>query len=127
MAEHLLVVRSWLLIAMTLTAIGSYGFLTRAHLQHHIAAREMVDRDAEPIAQRIALTQATVADLDGQIARLDAVVKTATARGWTKTAMALVGRQSPSRTTLVAERQQAAGVWPISRCSRPMWMHSAPA
>jgi hypothetical protein len=31
---------------MTLTAIGSYGLLTRAHLQHQLAAQEAVNRDA---------------------------------------------------------------------------------
>jgi hypothetical protein len=95
------------LALITLTAIGSYGFLTRAHLQHQVAAQEAVDRDAAPFAQQITLAQATVADLDGQIARLDAMVKTATGRGWTKTAMALVGRQTASRAALVAERQHA--------------------
>lgn len=28
------------LALITLTAIGSYGFLTRAHLQHQVAAQE---------------------------------------------------------------------------------------
>jgi hypothetical protein len=37
---------------MILTASGSYGFLTRAHLQHQVAAQEAVDRDTAPIAQR---------------------------------------------------------------------------
>jgi hypothetical protein len=36
------------------------------------------------------------------------MVNIAAGRDWTKTAMALVGRQSASRTTLVTERQQAA-------------------
>jgi hypothetical protein len=36
------------------------------------------------------------------------MVKAATGPGWTKTAMALVGKQTASRTALVAERQQAA-------------------
>jgi hypothetical protein len=53
---------------MTLTAIGSHGLLTRAHLQHQVVE---VDRDAEPIAQR-------VRDLDGRIAQLDAMVNAAT-------------------------------------------------
>jgi hypothetical protein len=96
------------LALMTLTAIGSYGFLTRAHLQRQVAAQEAVDRDAAPVAQQIALAQATVADLDARIAQLDQMVKAATGRGWTRTAMALVGRQTASRTALVAERQQAA-------------------
>jgi hypothetical protein len=37
---------------MTLTAIGGYGFLTRAHLQHQVAAQEAVDRDAAPLTSR---------------------------------------------------------------------------
>jgi hypothetical protein len=49
-----------------------------------------------------------VRDLDSRIAQLDQMVKAATGRGWTRTAMALVGRQSTSRATLVIERQQAA-------------------
>jgi hypothetical protein len=34
------------LALMTLTAIGSYGFLTRAHLQHQVAARSWKARAA---------------------------------------------------------------------------------
>jgi hypothetical protein len=69
---------------------------------------EAVDRNAAPIVQQIALAQATVADFDNRIAQLDSMVKAATGRGWTKTAMALVGRQNAARAGLVAERQQAA-------------------
>jgi hypothetical protein len=96
------------LALMTLTAIGSYGFLTGAHLQHQVVAQEAVDHDAAPLAQRIVLAQAAVADLDARIDQLDGMVKAATGRGWTKTAMALVGRQTAARAGLVVERQQAA-------------------
>jgi hypothetical protein len=57
-------------ISCALTAIGSYGFLTRAHLQHQGAAQAAVDRDAAPLAQRIVLAVAAVPDLDGRIAQL---------------------------------------------------------
>jgi predicted nucleic acid-binding Zn-ribbon protein len=93
---------------MTLTAIGSYGFLTMAHLQHQVAAQETVNRDAAPLAQRIAIAEAEVRDLDGRIARLVAMVKAATTRGYTKSAMGLVDDHAKSRAELVAERQQAA-------------------
>jgi hypothetical protein len=45
-----------------------------------------------------------VRDLDGPIAQLDAMVNTATGRGWAKTAMTRVGRRSASRAMLMAER-----------------------
>jgi hypothetical protein len=92
LARHVLLLRAPLtvmvLALMTLTAIGSYGLLTRAHLQHQVAAQEGIDRDAAPIAQQIALAKATVANLDARIAQFDAMVKTATACGYIKTARA---------------------------------------
>jgi hypothetical protein len=96
------------LALMTLTAIGSWGYLTRAHLQHQVTAQEMVDRDAAPIAQRIALAEFNVRDLDGQVAELDDMVRAATGRGYTKTAMRLVDGQAKRRADLVAQRQAAA-------------------
>jgi hypothetical protein len=52
-----------------------------------------------PIARRIALARATVADLDARIGQFDAMVSAATGRGWTKIAIPLVGRQGISRAT----------------------------
>jgi hypothetical protein len=46
------------------------------------------------------LAEPSVANLDLRIGQLDAMVNTATGRNWTKTAMALVGRQSAARATL---------------------------
>jgi hypothetical protein len=66
-------------------------------------------RSTAPLAQRIALAEADLRDLDGCIAQFDAMVSAATTRGYTSTATALVGRQTASRAAPVAERQQAAG------------------
>jgi hypothetical protein len=96
------------LLLMALTAVGTFGFLSRAHLDHQVTAREAVDRDAAPTAQRIALAETAVRDLDGRIVQLDDMVRAATARGYTKTAMALVGDQAKSRSDLVRQRQAAA-------------------
>jgi hypothetical protein len=60
-----------------------------------------------PFAQRIALAGVEVRDPDGRIAQLDAMLNAATGHGWTKTAMALVGRQSASRAALVRRRASA--------------------
>lgn len=96
------------LLLMALTAIGTFGFLSRAHLDHQVAASESIDRDAAPVAQRIALAEAAVRDLDNRIAQLDDMVKVATAHGRTKVAMALVIDQSRGRGDLVAQRRAAA-------------------
>lgn len=96
------------LLLMALTAIGTFGFLSRAHLDHQIAANETIDRDAAPLEQRITQAESAVRDLDGRILQLDDMVKVATARGRTKLAMALVADQSRSRDNLLAQRQAAA-------------------
>jgi hypothetical protein len=96
------------LLLMALTAVGTFGFLSRAHLDHQVAANESVARDAAPIAQRIALAETAVRDLDARIAQLDDMVKVATAHGRTKVAMALVSDQSRGRGDLVVQRRAAA-------------------
>lgn len=93
------------LLLMALTAVGTFGFLSRAHLDHRIMATQAIDRDAAPLEQRIALAAAAVEDVDGRIAQLDDMVKASTLRGRTKTAMALVNDQARSRGELVAQRQ----------------------
>jgi hypothetical protein len=93
---------------MALTAVGTFGFLSRAHLDYQVAANEAVDREAAPIAQRVALAEAAVRDLDGRIAQLDEIVRVATAHGRTTVAMALVSDQSRGRADLAAQRRAAA-------------------
>jgi hypothetical protein len=39
------------LLLMMLTAVGNWGFLIRAHLQHRTEGTQAVDRDTAPIAQ----------------------------------------------------------------------------
>jgi hypothetical protein len=97
------------LLLMMLTAIGTFGYLSRAHITHQVDAISAIDRDAAPLAQRIAIAEVAVRDLDGRIAQLDDMVRAATGRGYTKTAMALVGDQSAVRAGLVTQRQIAAG------------------
>jgi signal transduction histidine kinase len=96
------------LLLMALTAIGTFGFLSHAHLEHQVVMREAVDRDAAPIVQRIAEAEAAVQDFDRRILQLDDMVRAATRRGYTRTAMTLVADQAKSRAALVAERQAAA-------------------
>jgi hypothetical protein len=93
---------------MCLTAIGSFGYLSAAHLAHQVAAIESVDRDVVAVTQRIALADAAVRDLDGRVARLDAIVTVATSRGSTRTAMALVSDQTRARADLMKQRAAAA-------------------
>jgi len=53
---------------MTPTAIGRLWFPHQSAPTHQVAAEAAVDRDATPLAQRIALAEADLRDLDGRIA-----------------------------------------------------------
>src|ERR1700733_7107285 len=75
------------MVLMVLTAIGTFGFLSRAHLQHQLEGTQVVDLGAAPLRQEAAMAEAAVRDLDGRIPQLDAMVDVATSRGRSKTAM----------------------------------------
>jgi hypothetical protein len=97
------------LLLMILTAAGTFGFLTRAHIAHQVEAVSAVDREAAPLEQRIVLAESAVRDFDARIDQLDDMVKAATRRGYIKTAKALLDNQSALRASLTTQRQIAAG------------------
>jgi hypothetical protein len=70
---------------------------------------QAVGRDTAPLAQQIAMAETVVRDLDGRIAQLNDMVKAATAKARTKTAVFLSQDQTGSRADLVGQRQAAAG------------------
>jgi hypothetical protein len=95
-------------LLMSLTAVGTFGFLSRAHLTERTAATEAIDRTAAPLAQQIALAESRIKDIDVRIAQLDGMVNVSTAHGHAKLAMMLVRDQAARRGDLVAERQKVA-------------------
>jgi hypothetical protein len=94
---------------MALNAVGSYGFLAKAHLDHTVAREAQVTDHKARIEARKELAAASVADIDRRIAQIDAAVDQATHRGRTTSAMALVTHEAGRRNELVADRARAAG------------------
>jgi hypothetical protein len=95
---------------MGLNAIGSYGFLAKAHLEHAVAAEAQVADHEARIDARKELAAANVADINRRIAQIDNAVNEATKRGRTAIAMNLVDHQTGRRSELVGERARAADV-----------------
>jgi hypothetical protein len=96
------------MVMMALTAVGTFGFLTRAHLDHITAERQAVDEVAVLTAEQGRLADAMVADLDHRIAAIDGIVAAATAKGNARTAVSLMDEKAKARAGLVAERRAAA-------------------
>jgi hypothetical protein len=95
---------------MVLSAVGSYGFLAKAHLDQAVAREAQVTDHTARIEARKKLAAASVADIDRRIAQIDATVDEATRRGRTTSAMVLVAHEADRRNELIAERARAASV-----------------
>jgi hypothetical protein len=89
---------------MTLNAIGAYGYLTRAHIEHALAGDLEVAGQAAEADAKITVQTTVVADLDRRIGQIDGAIETATQHGRSNTAMALADQQRKTRTDLAAAR-----------------------
>ena len=95
-------------VLMGLNAVGVFGFLTRAHLEHMMAVDlALADRTAD-IDARLAIQGQTVADLDRLIAQIDAAIEQSTRLGRPVGAMTIPDQKRRDRADIVAERQHQA-------------------
>ncbi len=93
---------------MTLNAVGSYGFLARAHLDHALVGDLTVAAHAADVAARTQVQAAIVNDLDRRLGQVDGAVDEATRRGKTMTAMTLMADQRRQRGDLLTTRIREA-------------------
>ena len=93
-------------VLMSLNAIGVFGFLTRAHLDHMaVVDLALTDRTAD-IDARLSMQGQTVADLDRRIAQIDAAIEESTRLGRPVGAMTISDQKRRERADIVAERQR---------------------
>jgi hypothetical protein len=91
-----------------LSSIGSFGFLSKAHLAHVTASEAQITEHQARIDARKEVAAANVADIDKRIGQVDASVNETIKRGRTDAAMKLAEHQDNRRNALVAERAEAA-------------------
>jgi hypothetical protein len=89
---------------VVLNAIGAYGFLSQAHIQHALAGNVRVASEAAEIDARIAVQTGVVADLDRRIGQIDAAVDTATQHDRVNAAMAIADQKRKIRADIAAVR-----------------------
>jgi hypothetical protein len=95
-------------VLMGLNAIGAYGFLAKAHINHRVEGDVAVAGRSADIDGRITVQASVVADLDRRIAQIDSAIETATRKGRTGSAMQLADQQRKTRAELVAQRTTEA-------------------
>ncbi|MGA7806405.1 hypothetical protein, partial [Bradyrhizobium sp.] len=103
-----LVLVAMIAVLMSLNAVGVFGFLTRAHLEHMAAVDlALADSTAETKA-RLAIQGQTIADLDRRIAQIDAAIEESIRLGRSVGAMTISDQKRRDRADIVAARQREA-------------------
>jgi hypothetical protein len=93
-------------VLMSLNAVGVFGFLTKAHLDHMVAVDlALADKTAD-VEARLATQGQTVADLDRRIAQIDAAIEESTRLGRPVGAMTIADQKRRDRADIVAVRQR---------------------
>jgi len=95
-------------ILMVLNAVGAYGFLSKAHIDHAVAGEVTTLARNADVEARLGVQSGVVADIDRRIAQIDTAIDKATTSGRTTSAMRLADDQRKTRTDLVAQRTNEA-------------------
>jgi len=95
-------------VLMGLNAVGCYGFLARAQIEHSVIGDAAIEAQEAQAQAKLDVQAGVVADLDERIGQIDAAVMTATLKGRAKGAMQIADDQRRNRADLVRERQREA-------------------
>jgi hypothetical protein len=95
-------------VLMGLNAIGVFGFLTRAHLDHMAAVDLALADRAADVEARVDIQAQTVGDLDRRIAQIDSAIEESTRLGRPIGAMTIADQRRRDRADIVAARQHEA-------------------
>ncbi|MGJ5040896.1 hypothetical protein [Bradyrhizobium sp. HKCCYLRH1062] len=91
-------------VLMGLNAVGVFGFLTRAHLDHMASIDlTLADRTAD-VEARLGMQSRVVTDIDRRIAQIDAAIDEATRLGRPVGAMTIADQRRRERADIAAER-----------------------
>jgi len=91
-------------VLMAFNAVGTYGFLAKAHIAHVVAGEVQTLASTADVEARLSVQAGVVADLDRQIAQIDTAIEKTTERGRGTSAMKLADGQRRNRAELTAER-----------------------
>ena len=93
---------------MALNAVGAYGFLSKAHIDHAVAGEVTTLARNADVEARLGVQAGVVADIDRRIAQIDSAIEKATTSGRTTSAMKLAEEQRRNRADLAGQRIREA-------------------
>jgi len=62
-------------VLMALNAVGAYGFLAKAHIEHQVAGDVQINSRGADVEASLGVQAGVVADFDRRIAQIDTAVR----------------------------------------------------
>ena len=92
-------------ILMFITSMGVFGFLSKAHIEQQLNINTGQADQLQIVESKIASEKEEIADLDKQIAQIDAAVTKMTDRGQAQTSLKAADQQRKNRDGLVKRKE----------------------
>lgn len=91
---------------MFITSMGIFGFLSRAHIEQTLTLNTGTKDKIEIINNKIELEKQSIADLDKQIAQIDAAINKMTDRGQAQSSLRAADQQRKQRDAFTKKREE---------------------
>ena len=95
-----------ILVLMAITSMGIFGFLSRAHIEQSLTLNTGVAEQIQIVDNQIKFSQDNIADLDSQIAQIDAAINNMTQRNQAQSSLRAATAQRKTRSDLVDKKQE---------------------
>ena len=93
-------------VLMAITSMGTFGFLSKAHIEQNIEITTGNADDAQIVQTKIDSEQAAIDDLNKQIAQIDAAVTKMTDKGQAASSLQAADKQRKIRDGLTQQKSQ---------------------
>jgi len=94
------------IVLMLITSMGTFGFLSKAHIEQNINITTGNADDAQIVQTKIDVEQATIDDLNKQISQIDAAVTKMTDKGQAASSLQAAEKQRKIRDDLTKQKNQ---------------------
>lgn len=92
-------------VLMFITSMGIFGFLSKAHIEQSLAINTGTADQIQILDSKINFEKQSIADLDKQIAQIDAAIAKMTDRGQASNSLRAATQQRKTRDTLVKRKE----------------------
>lgn len=94
------------IVLMLITSMGTFGFLSKAHIDQQVAMSSGSAEEIKIINTKIQFEQESIADLDKQLQQIDSALNKMTEKGRAEGSLRAGDQQRKTRDSLVSKKEQ---------------------